>query len=147
MYFFFGIIHSFFFVSEFFVILADDEPTSSCPQLPIKNMVFETKEDMRNNNKACKKLTMRKGSRYDSTRDRKNVAMENKNNGSSSWPNFQDEDYIVFCFREDGAFVVVKDCKSEALDRFDPVNKCPRSVNRKVSKNFIFCVAACCLFC
>ena len=128
------------------MILADDEPTSS-PQRPIKNMVFETKEDMRNNNKACKKLTMRKGSRYDSTRDRKNVAMENKNNGSSSWPNFQDEDYIVFCFREDGAFDVVRDCKSEALDRFDPVNKCPRSVNRKVSNNFIFCVAACCLFC
>ena len=139
MHFFFVIIHSFFFFSEFFVILADDEPTSS-PQLPIKNMVFETKEDMRNNNKACKKLTMRKGSRHDSTQDRKNVAMENKNNGSSSWPNFQDEDYIDFCFREDGAFDVVKDCKSEALDRFDPVN-------RKVSNNFIFCVAACCLFC
>ena len=117
MYFFFVIIHSFF--CEFFVILAD-EPTSSSPQPPIKNMVFVTKED---------------------------VAMENKNNGSSSWPNFQDEDYIDFCFREDGAFDVVKDCKSEALDRFDPVNKCPRSVNRKVSKNFIFCVAACCLFC
>ena len=144
MHFFFVIIHSFF--CEFFVILAD-EPTSSSPQPPIKNMVFVTKEDMRNNNKACKKLTMRKGSRHDSTPDRKNVALENKNNGSSSWPTFQDEDYIVFGLREEGAFDVVKDCKSQALDRFDPVNKCPRSVNRKVSNNFIFCAAACCLFC
>ncbi|KAJ8772215.1 hypothetical protein K2173_027392 [Erythroxylum novogranatense] len=47
--------------------------------------------------------------------------MVSKSSDSSSWSGFnhaQDEEYIVFCFREDGAFDVVKDGMSESLDCF-----------------------------
>ncbi|KAF2312899.1 hypothetical protein GH714_040958 [Hevea brasiliensis] len=58
--------------------------------------------------------------------------MENKSN-DSGWPHFQDEDYIVFCFKEDGAFDVVKDGKLEALELFDSGNRSPRPVVRKLN--------------
>ncbi|KAA8542590.1 hypothetical protein F0562_023742 [Nyssa sinensis] len=55
-----------------------------------------------------------------------------KGSDDSSWPRFADEDYIVFCFREDGAIHVVKDGKSES---FDHVN---RSSSRPVNRKFIY---------
>ncbi|GFY85679.1 hypothetical protein Acr_04g0004170 [Actinidia rufa] len=53
----------------------------------------------------------------------------------SSWPRLADEDYIVFCFREDGAIHVVKDGKKTEWpsNRVDGVDRSPtRPVNRKV---------------
>ncbi|XP_050224578.1 protein BREAKING OF ASYMMETRY IN THE STOMATAL LINEAGE isoform X2 [Mercurialis annua] len=69
-------------------------------QLPIKNMVYENKK-LSTQNKSRKE-------KHDSV-------------------HFQDEEFIVFCFREDGAFDVVKDYKS------DSANKNSRSVNRKLN--------------
>ncbi|XVF08890.1 hypothetical protein REPUB_Repub07fG0043200 [Reevesia pubescens] len=98
----------------------EEEPQthrSSSPQLPIRNMVFETKDDTKD--KKCNKRLSR---RNRCNKDRqlnlstptvsRNIA--SVENGSSdcdngSWPCFSDEEYIVFCFREDGAFDVVKD--------------------------------------
>ncbi|EEF47712.1 protein BREAKING OF ASYMMETRY IN THE STOMATAL LINEAGE isoform X2 [Ricinus communis] len=102
----------------------DDEQ----PQVPIKNMGIEIKNDMRSN-KDNKKLSRQNRCRKERHDDRDNAAVENKSN-DTSWPHFQEEDYIVFCFREDGAFDVVKDCKSDALDRVDSANKSPRLVSR-----------------
>ncbi|CAK7323197.1 unnamed protein product [Dovyalis caffra] len=48
---------------------------------------------------------------------------------ASSKPHLQDEEYIVFCFGEDGDFDVVKECKSETLECFDTS---PSSVNPKL---------------
>lgn len=45
-----------------------------------------------------------------------------------------DEDYIVFCFREDGAIHVVKDGETEASDQIDRVNQSStRHLNHRVS--------------
>ncbi|XP_057951093.1 protein BREAKING OF ASYMMETRY IN THE STOMATAL LINEAGE [Malania oleifera] len=38
---------------------------------------------------------------------------QQKRTDDSSWPHFADEDYIVFCIGEDGAFDVAKDVKSK----------------------------------
>ncbi|XP_031287563.1 protein BREAKING OF ASYMMETRY IN THE STOMATAL LINEAGE [Pistacia vera] len=123
----------------------DDETDtyrSSPPQLPMRNMVFEMKDGESTKGKRIgKKLLRRKrscsnknsnnnicGTRINpstSTQARSHnlVSTENTNGNDSSWPHFTDEDYIVFCFREDGAFDVVKDCKSETptnqIDSFD----------------------------
>ncbi|XP_060670997.1 protein BREAKING OF ASYMMETRY IN THE STOMATAL LINEAGE [Ziziphus jujuba] len=53
-----------------------------------------------------------------------------------SWPHFAEEDYIVFCFKEDGDFDVVKDGynKSEASSCIDCRTRSSRPVNRKVSE-------------
>ncbi|KAL3824709.1 hypothetical protein ACJIZ3_020738 [Penstemon smallii] len=37
-----------------------------------------------------------------------------KNGDDSSWPSFVEEDYIVFCFREDGAIEMINDSKSSS---------------------------------
>ena len=49
------------------------------------------------------------------------IPVENGPADDSRWPHFSDEDYIVFCFRENGGFDVVKETS--------------RSVNRKVGSN------------
>lgn len=55
----------------------------------------------------------------------------------SRWPRFADEDYIVFCFGEDGTFDVIKDGKGGASDHINCMTRESRSssrpVNRKVS--------------
>ncbi|XWS60400.1 hypothetical protein CRYUN_Cryun07bG0033400 [Craigia yunnanensis] len=102
-------------------VVGEEEPEthrSSSPQLPIRNMVFETKDDTRD-----KKSNKRPSRRNRCNKDRQlnqsptvssnTVSVENGSD-NSSWPCFSDEEYIVFCFREDGAFDVVKDnSKSE----------------------------------
>lgn len=59
---------------------------------------------------------------------------ENKSNQQRESTESADEDYIVFCFREDGAIRVIKDGKTEASDRVDRVNQSSsRHVQHRVS--------------
>ncbi|XP_022738751.1 protein BREAKING OF ASYMMETRY IN THE STOMATAL LINEAGE-like [Durio zibethinus] len=107
----------------------EEEPEihrSSSPQLPIRNMVFETKDETRDK-KRNKRLSRRNRCNNDRqlkqspTVSRIDTPVENGND-NSSWPRFSDEEYIVFCFREDGAFDVVMDnIKSEESSL--PVNR------------------------
>ncbi|GFZ16960.1 hypothetical protein Acr_26g0002300 [Actinidia rufa] len=60
---------------------------------------------------------------------------ENRILDDSSWTRFADEDYIVFCFRKDGAIHVVKDGKKPKglSDSVDGVDRSPtRPVNPKL---------------
>lgn len=78
-----------------------------------------------------------------STREVKDTTLlpaENKSHidEEPKWPHFAEEDYIVFCFKEDGAFDVVKDGynnKPEASSCIDcTAASSIRPVNRKVSE-------------
>ncbi|KDP31387.1 hypothetical protein JCGZ_11763 [Jatropha curcas] len=119
----------------------DDESETS------KKIVLDMNSDMRGNKDKRMSSRQRNRCRNGKT-DRKDknrnanttiistVSMENmvKSESSSSWPHFQEEDYIVFCFKEDGAFEVIKDFNSEALDLFDSAhNRSSRPVNRKLN--------------
>ncbi|KAJ4838112.1 hypothetical protein Tsubulata_003436 [Turnera subulata] len=100
-------------------------------------MVFEPKEG----NKADKKLSRQNRIRREkgttcggSTGAMDNVSNEANKCNDSIWEHSQDEDYIVFCFREDGDFDVVKGCESEeSLEPLDSASKNARSVNRKLN--------------
>ncbi|GMQ10578.1 hypothetical protein CsSME_00053527 [Camellia sinensis var. sinensis] len=48
-----------------------------------------------------------------------NIELEEKEIGESSWQHFTDEDYNVFCFKEDGEINVVQDGKPEVSDHVD----------------------------
>lgn len=106
------------------------------------NKVSDVKKDEKRGKRACKTLPWRnkngneKRVNQEFTLDRTTVSMQNKSN-NSGWPHFQDEDFIVFCFKENGAFDVVKDGKPEAFELFDSGQRSPRPVIRKVSKDFI----------
>lgn len=106
------------------------------------NKVSDVKKDEKRGKRACKTLPWRnkngneKRVNQEFTLDRTTVSMQNKSN-NSGWPHFQDEDFIVFCFKENGAFDVVKDGKPEAFELFDSGKRSPRPVIRKVSKDFI----------
>ncbi|KAF2282960.1 hypothetical protein GH714_043277 [Hevea brasiliensis] len=93
----------------------DDDPDRVCtssPQLPIRNMVFNAKKDEIRGRGANKKLSRRNIYRNET----------------------QIPKHIVFCFKEDGAFDVVIDGKSEEpLKLFDSGNTSPRPVNRKLN--------------
>ncbi|KAG8639000.1 hypothetical protein MANES_14G089000v8 [Manihot esculenta] len=117
----------------------DDDPDrvcSSLPQQPTRNMVFDVKKDEKRGRRADIKLSRRNRYRNETQlnpEDGNTVSMENKSN-DPGWQHFQDEDYIVFCFKEDGTFDVVKDSKSEeALELFDSGNRNPRPVIRKLN--------------
>lgn len=57
----------------------------------------------------------------------------------SGWPSFEEEDYIVFCFEEDGAIHMVKEVKSETSNCIDRSHsRSSRTINRKVSSEQIF---------
>lgn len=59
---------------------------------------------------------------------------ENKSDQERESTEPTDEDYIVFCFREDGAIHVVKDGETEASDQINRVNQSStRHVNPRVS--------------
>lgn len=113
--------------------------------MPVKNIAFEMKGNRRVNQ------TTKKTSRQRRVRNKEkppklsstqaidsNIAVENGPDDDSCWPHFSDEDYIVFCFREDGAFDVVKDGKPEASSRFDCTSRSPRPINRKVRKSAVY---------
>ncbi|KAK4844073.1 hypothetical protein QYF36_016139 [Acer negundo] len=90
-----------------------DSFPSSPPQLPIRNMVKGKRTRRR---KECNK------DRYGSidSQSQQNIA--------------DDEDYIVFCFSEDGAFDVVKDGKSEpSSNHIDCTRRSSWPVNRKIN--------------
>ncbi|KAK9278597.1 hypothetical protein L1049_028170 [Liquidambar formosana] len=118
----------------------ETHPPSS-PQVSIANMVFDTKDGTRKSKKKSKR-----GSRGNKCKQEKQrvtsgsvqaidtgLAENRSITEDSSWPHFADEDYIVFCFREDGAFDVVKDCKSEGSGHVGCAIKSPRPVNRKLN--------------
>ncbi|XP_044484856.1 protein BREAKING OF ASYMMETRY IN THE STOMATAL LINEAGE-like [Mangifera indica] len=102
--------------------------SSSPPQLPMRSTVFDMKDNESKGKRNRKKLLRRTRScrsnnnnNICSTRINLGTSTQTRNNNNlvsteitndSSWPHFTDEDYIVFCFKEDGAFDVVKDCKS-----------------------------------
>jgi hypothetical protein len=97
-----------------FIIFSDDEPTTS-PQLPIKNS---------RNDQSSKKMTRhrrRNNKERDEAKYANIIPVENGPADDSRWPHFSNEDYIVFCFRENGGFDVVKETS--------------RPVNRKVGSN------------
>ncbi|XP_028753757.1 protein BREAKING OF ASYMMETRY IN THE STOMATAL LINEAGE [Neltuma alba] len=101
-------------------------------------MAVDKRKDSRVNHGYDKKLT-----RPSKKRETKNRREKDKKEASveltlddSSWSPFADEDYIVFCFREDGAFDVIKDgksVKSEPPCGFDGSSRNPRPVNRKLN--------------
>ncbi|KAH8487272.1 hypothetical protein Peur_069395 [Populus x canadensis] len=121
--------------------LDDEQETfpNSSSKLPIRNMVFGVKKDStRGGNKINKKLS-KKNKKFrqvnpgstQATVD-SSVSVQNCNSRDSCRPHLQDEEYIVFCFGEDGGFDVVKECKSpETFLHFTANNTSPRSVNRK----------------
>ncbi|KAK2663436.1 hypothetical protein Ddye_002010 [Dipteronia dyeriana] len=91
----------------------NDSFPSSPPQLPIRNMV--------KGKRSGKKLLRRKerGSiDFSTSQSQQSIA--------------EDEDYIVFCFSEDGGFDVVKDVKSEpSSNHIDCTRRSSWPVNRK----------------
>ncbi|CAK9147908.1 unnamed protein product [Ilex paraguariensis] len=57
---------------------------------------------------------------------------EKQTTDDSSWPRFAEEDYIVFCFQEDGAIHVLKDRKLEVSNHhIDRSSESSRLVSRK----------------
>lgn len=82
---------------------------------------------------SCKKISRH---RKHSSPQAKDVVVEKKTTttgDSSSWPQFEDEDYIVFCFKEDGAFDVIKNGNnSDTSHCIDLVSTSSRPVSRKV---------------
>jgi hypothetical protein len=127
------------------IIFPDDEPTTyhpSSPQLPIKNIGFDTIGDSRVV-QSSKKMSQHKSRRNNERQPKQpndtNIPVENGPDDDSRWQLFSDEDYIVLCFRDDGAFNVVKDGKPETSNRFNYTSiSSPRPVNRKVSNNVVY---------
>ncbi|KAF5734636.1 hypothetical protein HS088_TW15G00128 [Tripterygium wilfordii] len=61
-------------------------------------------EDNRGN-----KTNHKRQSRSINKKDRDGTLETEDGSEESSWPHFRDEDYIVFCFRDDGAIDVLKE--------------------------------------
>jgi hypothetical protein len=128
-----------------FIIFSDDEPTTyrpSSPQLPIKNMGFNTMGDSRVN-QSSKKMSRHKSRRNNERQPKQpkdtNSLVENGPNDDSCRQIISDEDYKVFCFRDDGAFNIIKDGKPKTSNCFDYTPRSsPRPVNRKVSNNVVY---------
>ncbi|KAJ6340115.1 hypothetical protein OIU77_007961 [Salix suchowensis] len=119
--------------------LGDEQETfhNSSSKLPVRNRVFGVKKDStRGGNKNNKKLSkkIKKFRQVNPGSPQASVSVQNCNSRDSSRPHSQDEEYIVFCFGEDGGFDVVKEWKSsETLGSLDTANcTSPRSVHRKL---------------
>ncbi|XP_018501102.2 protein BREAKING OF ASYMMETRY IN THE STOMATAL LINEAGE [Pyrus x bretschneideri] len=113
--------------------LLDDEPADKCcpatPQLPIRNMAFDMLGESRSN-ETGKKMSRQKNC----DRERRLRHSTKQAKDTSCRPRFSDEEYIVFCFKEDGAFEVVKNGKLEASNTIDCASRnSPRPANRKLS--------------
>ncbi|BFG32943.1 hypothetical protein CerSpe_192170 [Prunus speciosa] len=123
----------------------DDEAADRCcpatPQLPIRNMAFDMQDDSRCNETNTKKMSRhKKCSRegrlsHSSKQVKGSCPVESRSsNNSRCRPHFSDEEFIVFCFKEDGAFDVVKNGKPEAASSIDCTSRnSPRPVNRKLN--------------
>ncbi|XP_054820898.1 protein BREAKING OF ASYMMETRY IN THE STOMATAL LINEAGE [Prosopis cineraria] len=113
----------------------DGEPASSPP------MAVDKRNDNRVSRGNDKKLSQ-PSKKYNKKRETKNRSEKDKTEASpghtvddSSWSPSADEDYIVFCFRDDGAFDVIKDgkcVKSELPSGVDGSSRNSRPVNRKL---------------
>nr|XP_016466004.1 PREDICTED: protein BREAKING OF ASYMMETRY IN THE STOMATAL LINEAGE-like isoform X1 [Nicotiana tabacum] len=102
------------------------------PQKPSRNMVFDPIGDhsRKKNRKKLKKKTEKRKEFVEISAEGK--AEEGGND--SSWPRFSEEDYIVFCFEDDGGIHIVEDKKSEKFQqKVDHVNLSPRPVCRKLN--------------
>ncbi|OMO72727.1 Plant disease resistance response protein [Corchorus olitorius] len=110
---------------------------SASSQVPIANMVFETKDETGgdyNKKKSNKRLSRRNRGNNGDRQVNPSPSVENGSGGggggdNSSWRGFSDEEYIVFCFREDGAFDVVKDYKSSEEYNHSRKSSSPRKLN------------------
>ncbi|KAK1572212.1 hypothetical protein Q3G72_029174 [Acer saccharum] len=89
---------------------------------------------------------------HENTTSRNNNNNNNSNNDSkqSLWTHFadddkkeeeeeEDEDFIVFCFKEDGAFYIAKDGKSEPSNHIDYcTTRSSWSLNRKEEEGVVY---------
>lgn len=101
------------------------------PQKPNRKMVFDPIGDSRMNRK--KKLNKKMEQRKKETVKVSAEKGEEKGENDSSWPRFSEEDYIVFCFEDDGGIHIVEDRKSEAFhQKIDHANLTSKPVCRKV---------------
>lgn len=94
-------------------------------------MVFDPIGDSRKNRKKKlnKKMEQRKKEKVKVSAEKGEKEGEN----DSSWPRFSEEDYIVFCFEDDGGIHIVEDRKSEVFhQKIDHANVTSKSVCRKV---------------
>ncbi|XP_029130412.1 protein BREAKING OF ASYMMETRY IN THE STOMATAL LINEAGE-like [Cajanus cajan] len=121
----------------------DDHELGSSPQVAAdrKSVAFDKKKDniinpMHNKklsraNKKCNKRIQKKDQME---KDEDGVLIENLVD-EPTWSLSGYDDYIVFCFREDGAFDVVKDykgVKSETHRGVDENHKISKTLNRKL---------------
>ncbi|KAM3318875.1 protein BREAKING OF ASYMMETRY IN THE STOMATAL LINEAGE [Capsicum chacoense] len=113
----------------------DDERGKFCiktPQTSSRKMAFDPiGESSRKNRKKKlnKKMEQRKKETVKVSAEEKGEEGEN----DSSWPRFSEEDYIVFCFEDDGGIHIVEDKKSEAFhQKIDHANLTSRPVCRKL---------------
>ncbi|KAM7479797.1 hypothetical protein LguiA_028010 [Lonicera macranthoides] len=77
-----------------------------------------------------KQQSTKKLNENNDSRDLEEKGNENDDE-ESRWPSFEEEDYIVFCFEEDGAIHMVKEVKSETSSRSH--SRSSRPINRKLS--------------
>ncbi|KAE8667928.1 hypothetical protein F3Y22_tig00112353pilonHSYRG00023 [Hibiscus syriacus] len=115
---------------------AEEEPAETNPpsssKHPKGNIVSE-----RNVDSGGKEINERRNE-CDNGRRRRTLSSKNRvsmDDGSenSSRPCFSDEEYIVFCFKEDGAFLVMEDG-----NKSEESNTSSWAVNRKVKYNLDF---------
>lgn len=133
------------------VNFADDETDTTCQSSSAQ--VYDTKDKTGNrsgknllrrnrwNKRRCARTNMTSPSSTQGGNNNNPISAENASsiNNDASWPSFADEDYIVFCFKEDGAFDVVKDCKSEASNHIECTRRSSWYINRKkVSYIYIY---------
>ncbi|XP_059303758.1 protein BREAKING OF ASYMMETRY IN THE STOMATAL LINEAGE [Lycium ferocissimum] len=107
-----------------------DKFCSMTPEKPSRKMIFDPMGDSRKNRK--KKLNKKMEHRKKET---VKVSAEKAEEGEkdSNWPRFSEEDYIVFCFEEDGGIHIVEDRKSEAFhQKIDHANLTSKPVCRKL---------------
>ncbi|KAB2067897.1 hypothetical protein E1A91_A09G264400v1 [Gossypium mustelinum] len=97
--------------------LAEMNPSSSL-KYPMRHIVAETKDNTEDRKTSDKNRKPRNHSR---TISKSIVSVDNESE-NSSWICLPDEEYIVFCFKEDGAFdVMIESHKSERSSW--PVNR------------------------
>ncbi|XP_010318876.1 protein BREAKING OF ASYMMETRY IN THE STOMATAL LINEAGE [Solanum lycopersicum] len=112
----------------------EEESNKLCamtPQKPSRKMVFDPIGDSRKNRKKKlnKKMEQRKKEKVKVSAEKGEKEGEN----DSSWPRFSEEDYIVFCFEDDGGIHIVEDRKSEVFhQKIDHANVTSKSVCRKL---------------
>ncbi|XP_042516862.1 protein BREAKING OF ASYMMETRY IN THE STOMATAL LINEAGE [Macadamia integrifolia] len=118
---------------------SDDEPDTfhpSLPHAPSETRLSEAKQDET-------RIYVIKPGRLSKRKSKKHTLVpvsiptedseQTNNKKSSHYPTFKEEDYIVFCFKEDGTFEVVKEEKSESAHHVKYRTEPSRAVfNRKL---------------